>query len=1070
MSATPHLPVTPRSLLIAGLSMASAGLGWSQAVAPKPPAEEAVVMSPFVVDAAEDSGYQASATLSGSRLRTELRDVASSVTVLTSEFLDDLGVTNLESAMALVAGAENDSTTDFTGLNSLAQGYVGGDFGDTNTRDNNVRVRGLGSASTTANFFEQYSSADTYNADRGEVLRGANSILFGLGNPGGIINQSTKVAHLQKNLLQVSSKIDNFGSTRTVLDVSRVLLKDRLAVRAVGLYSDRRYSVDNTYWRDNRIFATATYKPFAGTRVQAFVERVLASGRRPNYRTSQDNVSDWLTAYNRYAPLMTPAQIESVFYWDPAARTGAPALSNNITLTNGEVVSLGQIRRQQDGNANGTVAFFDGSNWASPQGGGATLFSNRTTTGGAGNRFFARSGSPLENRAGYVDPQVINPSILPFEDIEVGSLPGNFRWERNDKVNVSIEQRVTRDLFVMAAVQHEWMKNDQTFSPIAQTQSINIDINTRLPDGSANPNFLRPYVFGRSIGGHADYKRRNMLVQASYVFDFEKTLPKLGWLGYHRIGALFTQTERDELNYRFNWQIDNTLAGVLPTAATAASRHIYQLWYIGDPVKVGDQGLRLTGFPTRTDNIFGADLPYRYFNQATNSWQASPTPVHIGRQVIANGRTLTRTENSGGSLTLQSYFWKRRLVALLGLRRDEVDFYRHEFDATLDPLVGAFRGDYTAPSAPTYSNTRSTSTKSLVFHVTDWLRVFGSRSENFAATAPRTDNLWRPIDPQNGATDEVGVGLALFRGKLNLKVSAFEGANALADHGPTSSIATLRVEAIEDQLYNALQAAGRLSEWSTIGTDGNRTTGEYTRPNNVAATASVRSKGIEMEMVCNPTPEWRLAFSVSTLDNTNSDVGLELVDFLNARADFYRKYWQENLRVDGTNDSLPNNTATSIRNNFRTVIATPLLSAQALQGTANRGTAKYHSKLVTSYTFRRGPLKGFSFGGNARLEQEKIVGYGPRAVTLSIGGLDGIAGEISDPDQPYYRDRIVAGGAFVGYARKIYNGRVGWRVQLHAQNLFSEHGLRVINLNPDRSEVWGIAPPRIFELTNTFDF
>ena len=32
---------------------------------------------------------------------------------------------------------------------------------------------------------------------------------------------------------------------------------------------------------------------------------------------------------------------------------------------------------------------------------------------------------------------------------------------------------------------------------------------------------------------------------------------------------------------------------------------------------------------------------------------------------------LTRTKNAGGSFTLQSYFWDRRLVALLGLRRVE---------------------------------------------------------------------------------------------------------------------------------------------------------------------------------------------------------------------------------------------------------------------------------------------------------------------------------------------------------------------------------------------------------------
>lgn len=74
------------------------------------------------------------------------------MSVLTNEFLNELGATDYASAMAFVAGAEN--------------------------------------ASTTANFFEQYPNADTHNSDRGEFPRGANSILFGLGNPAGIIRRA----------------------------------------------------------------------------------------------------------------------------------------------------------------------------------------------------------------------------------------------------------------------------------------------------------------------------------------------------------------------------------------------------------------------------------------------------------------------------------------------------------------------------------------------------------------------------------------------------------------------------------------------------------------------------------------------------------------------------------------------------------------------------------------------------------------------------------------------------------------------------------------------------------------
>jgi hypothetical protein len=58
----------------------------------------------------------------------------------------------------------------------------------------------------------------------------------------------------------------------------------------------------------------------------------------------------------------------------------------------------------------------------------------------------------------------------------------------------------------------------------------------------------------------------------------------------------------------------------------------------------------------------------------------------------------------------------------------------------------------------------------------------------------------------------------------------------------------------------------------------------------------------------------------------------------------------------------------------------------------------------------------------------------------------------------------------VNYARKILDGRVKWKVQLNAQNLFSKEGLRVIAANADGSAVWGMSPPRAYELTNTFEF
>lgn len=1059
--------------------LAIGATGWAQPAAPAssaPAAEREVIeLSPFVINAEEDSnGYLASSTLAGSRLKTDLRDVAAAVTVLTNEFLDDLGATDIASALAFVAGGENDETSDPTGVNSLNQGFVGGDFGDVNTRAGEVRVRGLGRASTAANYIQVYSSPDRYNIDRTEFLRGANSILFGLAEPAGLINYSTKVANLRRSLNRVESKVDNFGSTRTVLDFSRPLIKDRLAVRAVGLYSDSRYKVKTAFQRDERLFATATFKPFASTTVRAFYEKTDQMGRRPNYRTVQDNVSGWLALHNQYAPLLSATDLARAFYWDPTSFPNSNGIMpNSVVTVNGQAVDLGLLRRTMDGKNNATALFYDNRDWATPQFGGAILTGSITSTGAAPTpantrRFFARSASPLENISGYTDPQVTNPAIFPFEEQELSALPGNYRWERGDKLNFSLDHRVADNLYVSAAYQRETVRREQLFSPIAQQQQVSIDINLKLPNGQDNPNFLRPFVYGRSIGSYEDIVADNVIVQANYDHDFTKRTDRLAWLGFHRLTALYSRTDVDTLSYRWNVQVVNDIPGVMDSAQNNAARHLYQYWYIGDPVRVGDTSLRLTGLPSSTVTHQGRSYGYQYYNPVSRTWLPSPTSLQADRSLIQNGRAFTEQKNDGVGVSLQSFFWKRRIVTLAGWRRDSVDSFTNSLPTNNPPYLGATRADYNRSATPEYRNEADTMTQSVVLHVTPWLRVFGNRSENFAATVPRTDNLWRPIQPQSGETTEFGAGFTVLDGKLNVRVARYESSQLYATSGAAASTANLRVETIEDLMYDALVAAGRTAEWTTIGPNGS-TNLPYDKPLNISASEDSVSKGWEAEVVYNPTRNWRLAFNLSKVDNRSTSIGRELGDFLAARAPFYRKLFAEGLRIDGTNNSNAS-TAALLSERFRDTVALNYVGNIVSEGTSNPGVSDIVAGLVTNYSFREGLLKGVSVGGNVRWEKGKIHGYRQLATNFNVGGLDNVPGVISDVSQPYISDAIISGGLMVGYRRKVWNDRIAWRVQLNAQNLFSEQGLRQIRVNPDNSPIWGVAPPLTIQLTNTFEF
>src|ERR1043166_2753317 len=79
-----------------GLCAAIAGSSLAQN-APSPPSsarDETVMLSPFVLQEDQDTGYAPNETLSGTRLRTQTKDVASAMTIVTPDLMKDLGAFN----------------------------------------------------------------------------------------------------------------------------------------------------------------------------------------------------------------------------------------------------------------------------------------------------------------------------------------------------------------------------------------------------------------------------------------------------------------------------------------------------------------------------------------------------------------------------------------------------------------------------------------------------------------------------------------------------------------------------------------------------------------------------------------------------------------------------------------------------------------------------------------------------------------------------------------------------------------------------------------------------------------
>ncbi len=273
----------------------------SQDTAPKPGVqEETLVLSPFVVTADEDAGtYKATSTLAGARVRTELRDVASSISVITSEFLKNTGAKNNQDLLVYTANTEVGGI--YGNYGGVGNTFINGisEEGTFLKPNNNTRVRGLDSADNTRDFFATDIPWDGYIVGRVDLQRGPNSILFGIGSPAGIINSSINTASYRTGG-NIENRLGSFGSVRFSLDYNQVLIPNTLAVRVAALDDNTKYRQDPAFNHDKRVFVAGRWDPklfgensSAQTSLRVNFEHGEVKANRPRVLPPEDRITPW---------------------------------------------------------------------------------------------------------------------------------------------------------------------------------------------------------------------------------------------------------------------------------------------------------------------------------------------------------------------------------------------------------------------------------------------------------------------------------------------------------------------------------------------------------------------------------------------------------------------------------------------------------------------------------------------------------------------------------------------------------------------------------------------------------
>ncbi len=1105
-------------------------------------ANETLVLSPFEVNADADSGYLASTAQSGTRLRTDLRDIASSISVVTKDFMNDIGATDLNGLLVYTLGTEvNGAGGNFSDAGTVANpnGNEADYDGAFASASPSTRVRGLTSADVARDFFITGIPFDNYATDRVEISRGPNAMLFGLGSPSGIINYSLAVARTNRRATEITMRTDQFGSFRGTIDHNEVLVKNKLALRVASVYEDGHYKIEEAWRRNKRLFLTGTWRPYTNTTIRASAERGETTGNAPESRPPGDAYTFWWDAGR---PV-----------WDPNTNTGSMLGAGNTALgypvtafnANGTPTSLGtpgntgRIFSAQIGAIGGgsrqMVLVYNDPNSTTPNlgipgsdvmglragnypGHNITGVSTQVQTEMRGLRDSAYILNNLlhanDITAGFwKSTQITDPAIFDFYHHMLHG-PNKFEWARFHTYNVTLEQRLLdgKAGFELAA-NRESVDNGNTMGldSIISGYTLRVDMETKLPNGLANPNFGRPFTVAYSKANLRNADRDTARATAYYNLDLRKvgSRPWLGrLLGEHRFTGTYTKLENTAFisdgNFAAVPGADFALAqwGIVDNNGSGR-RGLPIIRYLGP--SVASSATPVTGAVSVPTNQWPSNMDSAkilFYNAPAagsttpGTWSERTFGIETNGDHDIDGtrRYVTYTREKVDSLVgvVQSFWLDRNLVSTLGWRKDDVRTY-NAGTAPIDPDTGkAIVGDNFQP-LPVMDQSQTSFNYGLVLHSPNFIKkhlpwgtelsVSYNEADNFRPAGQRYDIWDQLMDAETGHTKEYGVRLSTFEGKFVLRFGHYKTTSGLSStlvsglSTPKGQLLTMmrnvRTENLEGRnnanptgvaAWNAwydgpigsqLRETFRFTENTTV----NPVTGEIvatltsdSRNSEVFETADVVSTGEEFEAVFNPTRNWRFAINGNHARAFRSNVALNL------------RHVFEDLKpvVDGPAGALfvAETGSTTLADTWKTNYR-QLLPYLANENAPANELREWRWNALTNYTFTQGRLKGFSIGGGVRWEGR--LAYGFPVIDDPVFGI------VPDIKHPYYAPSITNFDAHVGYRRKLKH--FTWGVQLNVANIGVGDELIPVSAQPDGSvNAWRIRASQSWSIRNTFDF
>ncbi len=792
--------------------------------------EEVVKMTPFIVeDTKGENTYRATSTLAGTRIRTDLNDVAAAISVITSQFLQDTGVKNNQDLLVYTP------STEVSGIGGNYSGFGGQKTYNESSKlinpSNTNRVRGLDVADNTRDYFLTDIPWDSFNVGRIDLQRGPNSILFGVGSPAGIINASINDA-TYRNAAKIEVVTDQYGSIRGSLDANRVLLSNELALR-VSLLDDReKYEQKPAFNNQRRIYTALRFdKDLLGkgntTTVRVKFEDGRVKSNNPRILPPNDLITPWFNStYNKVT-------VNTATVGNGYLSSTSPAIK---LLRPGGVASLQGVSATPD-----VKSFFTGGK-STPDlvmagsinsGPGWIVQAVRPLAMPTYGQYAAAN---LPGGSFYQDKVLTDSSVFDFFK-QLMDGPNKREWQNWRAMNVDLQQTFFHDKL---AFDFTYDRQDYTSGQSTMLTggyyAIGVEVNQILEDGTTNPYLGRPYVASSDGLGNFSYNTLRQSKRGIVTADL-KAEDYFGknWFSYILGRSVFTGlANEDERDYKFvQWAEHATTPDLITMyrqqttslGSIAGVRQFDWIYYLGPSlsnassasganlspinvqlspgstsiVKYFDPTWKTTvGTPTYvnptdpytyTDYNTGqpvtgtqVDNPANYAGWTTGpvNWLSASNPADFPSLVLGGNRQNYRDLSQG--FTWQGYLLGGDLVPTFGWRKDKVINY--DTNARTNSTTGIAPLEYELDPASRREATGQSRNWSGVYHVPKKLMekvlpgvsisLFYNESSNFKADAPRRNLMGNIIPNPQGKTREKGFSIGLFNDRVNLKANWFK--------------------------------------------------------------------------------------------------------------------------------------------------------------------------------------------------------------------------------------------------------------------------------------------------------